>query len=154
MIWMVKQLNSTSFCMQIIKAQKCPKASIFSRMFYIYYIISTTYQKIGDLFCPVIFVDFRTVWEIGTILSTILYIHTFKSTYLLWHGSYRWIIMLAKCGHPDLNVFHIKWIIDTHSNWKKIKIPGAILELPVKQCCQSSQFTAKMGHMGWIGSAV
>ena len=26
-----------------------------------YYIISTTYQKIGDLFCPVIFLDFRTV---------------------------------------------------------------------------------------------
>ena len=31
----------------------------FSLMFY--YIISTTYQKIGDLFCPVIFLDFRTV---------------------------------------------------------------------------------------------
>ena len=25
------------------------------------YIISTTYQKIVDLFCPVIFLDFRTV---------------------------------------------------------------------------------------------
>ena len=31
----------------------------FSIMFY--YIISTTYQKIGDLFCPVVFLDFRTV---------------------------------------------------------------------------------------------
>ena len=27
----------------------------------VYYIISTTYQKIGDLFCPDIFLDFRTV---------------------------------------------------------------------------------------------
>ena len=31
----------------------------FSIMFY--YIISTTYQKIGDLFCPDIFLDFRRV---------------------------------------------------------------------------------------------
>ena len=31
----------------------------FSIMFYD--IFSTTYQKIGDLFCPVIFMDFRTV---------------------------------------------------------------------------------------------
>ena len=26
------------------------------------------------------------------------------------HGGYRWVIMLEKCGHPDLNVFHLKWI--------------------------------------------
>ena len=26
-----------------------------------YYIISTTYQKTGDLFCPIIFLDFRTL---------------------------------------------------------------------------------------------
>ena len=32
----------------------------FSIMFC--YIISTTYQKIGDLFCLDIFLDFRTVW--------------------------------------------------------------------------------------------
>ena len=31
----------------------------FSIMFY--YIISTTYQKIGDLFCPLVFLDFRTM---------------------------------------------------------------------------------------------
>ena len=30
---------------------------------------------------------------------------------LLTHGSYRWIIMLGKCGRPDLNVFHLKWIL-------------------------------------------
>ena len=28
-----------------------------------YYIISNTYQKIGDLFCPVILLDFRTVCD-------------------------------------------------------------------------------------------
>ena len=37
---------------------------------------------------------------------------------------------------------------------KKIKILGAILELPDQQHCQFSLFTAKMGQMGWIGSAV
>ena len=34
-----------------------------------------------------------------------------------------WIIMLEKCGHPDLNVFHLKWILGTHGNWKN-KNPG------------------------------
>ena len=34
------------------------------------------------------------------------------------HGSYRRIITLEKCGHPDLNVFHLKWIMGTHGNWK------------------------------------
>ena len=37
---------------------------------------------------------------------------------------------------------------------KKIKILGAILELPAKQHCQSSPFTKKVGQMGLIGSAV
>ena len=36
-----------------------PDFDSFSIMFY--YIIRTTYQKIGDLFCLVIFLDFRTV---------------------------------------------------------------------------------------------
>ena len=30
----------------------------------------------------------------------------------------KWIIMLEKCGRPDINVFHIKWIIGNHGNWK------------------------------------
>ena len=34
---------------------------------------------------------------------------------------------------------------------EKIKILGAVLELPAKQHCQVSLFTAKMG---WIGSAL
>ena len=34
------------------------------------------------------------------------------------HGGYRWVIMLEKCGHPDLNVFHLKWIIGNNCNWK------------------------------------
>jgi hypothetical protein len=37
---------------------------------------------------------------------------------------------------------------------EKIKILEAILELPAKQHCQFSLFTAKMGKMGCIGSAV
>ena len=37
---------------------------------------------------------------------------------------------------------------------EKIKILGAVLELPAKQRCQFSQFTVKMGQMGWIGSAI
>ena len=41
------------------------------------------------------------------------------------HGSYKWIIMLEKYGRPDLNGFHLKWIIGTHGNWKN-QNPGWI----------------------------
>ena len=37
---------------------------------------------------------------------------------------------------------------------EKIKIVGAILELPAKQHCQSSPFTSKLGQIGQLGSAV
>ena len=37
---------------------------------------------------------------------------------------------------------------------RKIKILGAILELPTKQHSQFSLFTVKMGKMDWIGSSV
>ena len=37
---------------------------------------------------------------------------------------------------------------------EKIKILGAILELPAKQRCQSSPFTLKLGQIGQIRSAV
>ena len=37
---------------------------------------------------------------------------------IIHHGSYKWIIMLEKCGRPNLNVFHLNWIIGTHGNWK------------------------------------
>ena len=36
----------------------------------------------------------------------------------------------------------------------KIKILGAVLELPAKQHCQSSPFTSKLGQIGQIGSTV
>ena len=52
------------------------------------------------------------------------------------HSSYKWIIMLEKCGHPDLNVFHLKCIISA---------PMAIeknLGLPAKQNCQLSPFAS------------
>ena len=37
---------------------------------------------------------------------------------------------------------------------EKMKILGALLELPAKQHCQSSPFTSKLGQIGQIGSAV
>ena len=37
---------------------------------------------------------------------------------------------------------------------EKMKILGAILELPARQHCQSSLFIAKLGQIGQIGSAV
>ena len=37
---------------------------------------------------------------------------------------------------------------------KRIKILGALLELPNKQHCQSSPFTSKLGQIGQIGSVV
>ena len=37
---------------------------------------------------------------------------------------------------------------------EKIKILGAVLELPAKQHCQSSPFASKLGKIGQIGSAV
>ena len=60
--------------------------------------------------------------------------------------------MLEKCRHLDLNVFHLKWIIRPMAI-EKMKILGVVLELPARQHCQFSQFTKKMGKMGWIGSA-
>ena len=47
------------------------------------------------------------------------------------HGSYELIILLEKCGRLDLTVFHLMWVIGTYGNWK-IKILGAVLELPAK----------------------
>ena len=45
---------------------------------------------------------------------------------LMWiqssnHGSYKWIIMLEKCGRPDSNEFQLKWRFGIHGNWKKSK---------------------------------
>ena len=50
--------------------------------------------------------------------------------------------MLEKFRRPDLNVFHLKWIIGTHGNWKT-KILGAILALQARQLYQSSPFKPK-----------
>ena len=58
-------------------------------------------------------------------------------------------------GRLGSNGFQQKWRFGTHGNWKKIKIPEAVLELPARQHCQSSSpFTTKKGQIGWIGSAV
>ena len=37
---------------------------------------------------------------------------------------------------------------------EKIKILGAVLELPAKQHCQPSPFTSKLGQIGQINNAV
>ena len=37
---------------------------------------------------------------------------------------------------------------------EKIKILGALLELPAEQHCQSNPFTSNLGQIGQIGSAV
>ena len=53
--------------------------------------------------------------------------------------------MSKKLGGLGLNGIKLKWIIGTHGNWKKIKILGAVLELPARQHCQSSPFILKNG---------
>ena len=40
----------------------------------------------------------------------------------------------------------------THGTIEKMKILGAVLELPAKQHYQSSAFTSKLGQIGQIGS--
>ena len=57
-----------------------------------------------------------TAWQLsGTYYQTKL---------LATHISYRWIIMLGKCGHPDFKVFYLKWTIGTHGNWRN-QNPGS-----------------------------
>ena len=70
-----------------------------------------------------------------------------SSDFMHAHGSHRWIIMLEKCGRPDLNVFYLKLKIS--KSW------GPFLSYyQQKQHCQSSRFTSKMGWMSWIGIRV
>ena len=45
------------------------------------------------------------------------------------HGSYEWIIMLKKCGHLDLAVFHLIWVHNWHL-WQLKKSKS--WELPAK----------------------
>ena len=56
-------------------------------------------------------------------------------------------IISGKNARMGLNGFHMRTI-------EKMKILGAVLELPAKQHCHSSPFTSKLGHIGQIGSAV
>ena len=57
----------------------------------------------------------------------------------IMHGSYKWIIMLEKSRRPDLNVFHLKWIIATHGNWKN--------QNPEGRFWATSPFTLEMGQI-------
>ena len=62
---------------------------------------------------------------------------------IIHHGSYKWIIVLEK------------WIIcSAPLAIERIKILGAVLELPARQQCQFSPLTVKMGQIGWMGSSV
>ena len=50
--------------------------------------------------------------------STFIYISSFIRELRVptYYGSFKWIIMLEKCGRQNINVFHIKWIIGNHGN--------------------------------------
>ena len=61
-----------------------------------------------------------------------LRLYTLAKTELVW--------IPKKCGGISSNGFHIKWIIGTHSNWKKSKFWEALLELPAKRHSQFGQF--------------
>ena len=72
-------------------------------------------------------------------------LHGYQSTLLTAE-----IIKWQKCAHGT------QWISHKMYNRiiEKMKILGALLELPAKQHCQSSPFTSKLGQIGQIGSAV
>ena len=55
----------------ILKPPKVIESKTFSIM--LYYNISTTYLKIGDLFCLVIFLDFRTVCIVARCSYALIY---------------------------------------------------------------------------------
>ena len=55
-------------------------------------------------------------WSISFSLKSFYQIPLTWSKY--WQGGYRWIIMLEKCRHTDLNEFHLNLIIGTHCKWK------------------------------------
>ena len=66
-----------------------------------------------------------------------------------------WILKLILIGSVTYKVAtdELLCIKNAGTQISKIKILGTVLELPDRQPCQSRPFTAKMGQMGWIGSA-
>ena len=74
--------------------------------------------------------------------------HNGLENIMMDQDSYIWIIMFEKCGHPDLSVFHFKWIIGTQGNWKKSKPWGAVLELPAIKHCQYPDHLPNIGLNG------
>ena len=93
----------------------------FSIMFY--YIFSTTYQKIGDLFCPVIFLDFRAacLHLIGLLEHCYIYIcgecPWTWFTHWFWIGK-NWMTLryLLYGGHPGCVSGKHLFIIDAEKN--------------------------------------
>ena len=102
-----------------VSDRECRISNLFSIMFY--YIFSTTYQKIGDLVCPVIFLHFRTVClenlfsttltrlnEIISGLDTIIsYVApSFKIHIFYFYKLSHWIISFLKLILPR---HFVKW---------------------------------------------
>jgi hypothetical protein len=64
------------------------------------------------------------------------------------------ILSVKNASGMGLNGFHLKDKCLAPLTIEKMKILGAVLELPAKQHCQSSPFTSKLGQIGQIGRAV
>ena len=69
-----------------------------------------------------------------------------------YQSGYTWIIMLEKCGQPDLNIFHLIWIIGTHPNWKKSNSWGLFWSYQLKSTANSAHLLRKWAK--WAGLAV
>ena len=69
-------------CLVKSALKRTPVEDFNSFSIVLYYINSTTYQKIGDLFFPFIFLDFRTMWLTYIYLRylfTIIYLYNYLS---------------------------------------------------------------------------
>ena len=92
------------------------------------------------------------IWMYFNIFSTIVLVITLVSYFFLTYARF---ISYLKCSNwCRISKFGWLFTFCYLDGANSIKILGAVLELPAWQQCQSSQFTSKMGQMGWIGSAV
>ena len=63
------------------------------------------------------------------------------------HGSYKWIIMLIKCGRLNLTVFYLIRTIGTYGNWKN-QNPGGCFGATSKTALPIHPFYHKNGPNG------
>ena len=95
--------------------QPCPvvSAQTLVQDFNSFSIITTTYQKIGDLLCLVIFLDFCTLWMVGFVIFCVLrrifvhFLHFKASWCILIHYDAFWCIEMH---------LYVLWCILMHSN--------------------------------------